>query len=102
MRTLFLFIFLCVASNAYAKNIVLTIPDDDIKIVENDVFDAEQWIRDAWNGKLSKCKSRIVKSEIDRLVKENKAVPSGGEDAIAKSYIDGPLYKSRKDKDLNK
>jgi hypothetical protein len=81
-----------------AKSIVLNIPDNDAKIVENDVVDAEQWIKDAWAGKLSNCKKRLIKSEIDRSVQSGEALPAG-EDAIVQKAFSRPDYKNRKQRD---
>lgn len=95
---IFFFIFLLIASTAQAKQIVLDIPDNDIKIVENDVFDAEKWIKDAWAGKLAKCKSRLVASEVAVSVKNGETLPAG-EDAIVQKAFSRTDYKSRSGKE---
>lgn len=100
MNILFLLILL-LASTANAKQIVLDIPDNDIKIVENDVVDAERWIKDAWAGKLEKCKQRLVKSEIETSIKNGESLP-GGEDAIAEKALSRPEFKPRKERDTAK
>jgi len=74
------------ASPLHARQVVLDIPDNDIKIVENDVIDAEQWIKDAWAGKLAKCKSRIIKVEVDRSVQANETLPAGDAAIIQKAF----------------
>lgn len=90
-----LLIILFVGSTAQAKTITLSIPDDDIKIVENDILDAEQWIKDAWAGKVNKCKERIVKQEIERSVKSGETLPAG-ERAILQKAFNRSDYKNRK------
>ena len=90
----------CLMSSAviFAKSMTLDIPDREIKIVENDVVDAEQWIRAAWAGKVNKCRERLIKTEIDLSVKEQKAIPAG-EDAIVDQHFSRPQYKNRKERD---
>ena len=100
MRYICIFsLFYALSLNAYAKTITLNIPDDEIKIVENDVVDAEQWMRDAWAGKVNNCKKRLIKSEIDLSVSKGESIPAG-EAAIVQKYFSRPDYKSRKERDL--
>jgi hypothetical protein len=87
--------FLIFFSICEAKTITLDIPDNDIKIVENDVVNAEQWIKDAWAGKLASCKKRIVQTEVDRSIKSSESIPAG-DDAIVTKVFSDPKYKSRK------
>jgi hypothetical protein len=82
-----------------AKTITLEIPDQDIKIVENDVIDAEQWIREAWAGKLNKCKERLLNQEIKRSVDVGESLPAG-DTAIIQKAFNRTDYESRKARDL--
>jgi hypothetical protein len=94
MKKLLVLVIFC-AVNVQARTITLEIPDNDIKIVENDVLDAEQWIKDAWLGKLNSCKQRIVKQEIDRSVQARESIPAG-ETAIVNKAFNRTDYKNRK------
>ncbi len=94
----FLFILL-ISSPVQAKMITLDIPDNDVKIVENDVVDGEQWLRDAWAGKVNNCKKRLIKQEIDRSVSNGETLPAG-EDAIVQKAFLRSDYKNRKQRDL--
>lgn len=96
---LFLSLFL-ITGAVHARQIVLNIPDQDIRIVENDVVDAEQWIKDAWAGKLSKCKERIIKAEIDKSLQEGTAIPVKKDEIVAKA-LSRPQYKNRKQRDAS-
>jgi len=98
MINIVFFIILSLAMTAEAKNVVLNIPDEEIAIVENDVVDAEQWLKDAWAGKVSKCKERLVKKEVDQSIKDGETLPAG-QDAIVSKHFARPDYKSRKQKD---
>ena len=93
-----LLLALLFVSPVQAKTITLNIPDNDLKVVENDVIDAEQWIRDAWNGKFNKCKDRLIKQEVDRSLQEGTAIPSTS-DAIIQKAFSRLDYKPRKDRD---
>ena len=81
-----------------AKQVTLTLDDNDVKIVENDVPDAVQWLTDAWNGKVNNCKKRMVKTEVDRSIQKSEAIPTG-DAAIIQKVLSDPNYKSRKQKD---
>jgi len=97
MRKLF-FIFFFLPSVLYAKQVAFDIPDNDIKIVENDVFDAIEWLENAWKGKVESCGDRIVKEELNLSITNNESLPAG-KDAIIEKYFNRPGYKSRKEKE---
>ena len=94
MKKFIILILFC--SPVQAKVITLDIPDTDIAIIEHDVVDAEQWIKDAVAGKLAKCKERLLKKEIETSVKNGETLPAG-EVAIIQKAFDRPEYKSRKE-----
>lgn len=100
-RNVLIILLLTSPLTSYAKTITLTIPDDDVKVVESEVLDAEQWIKDAWAGKLAKCKDRMIKKEIDRSVKANEAIPAG-ETAIIDKVIKDPKFETRKQIEASK
>lgn len=79
----------------------ITIPDDEIKIVENDVIDARQWLLDAWKNKVAKCRDRIVEAEVELSLKNNESIPAG-ETSIVDRHLLRPDYRNRKDRDAEK
>ena len=95
MNYFLILIILGMPSSAWAKRIVLEIPDEEIAIVEHDVYDAETWIKSAWEGKVSKCKERLIKQEIKTAVEKGESVPAG-QDNIIKKAFSRPEYESRK------
>lgn len=101
MKTIILLTVIFLPSMLCAKQIILNIPDNDIKIVENDVIDAEKWIKDAWAGKLSKCKERVIGKEVEISVKNREAIPAG-DTLIIEKHFARPDYKSRKEKEQSK
>lgn len=100
MKHITFIILLTCSLTCEAKQIILDIPDNDMKIVENDVLDAEQWIKDAWAGKLNKCKERLLDQEVSRSVKDGETLPAGDTAIIQKAFA-RPDYKNRKQRDLD-
>lgn len=94
-KTIFI-LFLFFAVDVHARQIILEVPDSDIKIVEHDILDAETWIREMWENKVGKCKKRLVQQEVERSVKEADSLPAG-EDAIVEKAFERKDYMSRKD-----
>lgn len=97
MKRLIILTSLLISSSltSQAKTITLDIPDEEIKIVENDVIDAEQWIIDAWRGKVDHCKSRLIQTEVDRSLKDKDSIPAG-DNLIIKKAFERPDYQDRK------
>lgn len=79
---------------AFAKTVCFDIPDNQIKMVEVDVVNAEQWIKDMWRGKVNNCKKRIIRSEIDWLRRNGQSVPASDDD-ILRDYFKSDRYKPR-------
>ena len=96
MKTLLILIMFTPMTQA--ATITLNIPDSDIKIVENDVTDAQQWIKNAWAGKLANCKKRMINAEIERSLQAKEAIPTT-QDAIVAKAMSRKDYKSRKQRD---
>lgn len=95
-----LFLSLLISPSVFAKQIILDIPDKDIKIVETDIPDAEEWVRSLWSNKLKNCSSRIIESETKRSRIEVQSIPAGDAAIIDKAFA-RPDYKSRKEQEIN-
>ncbi|HUV26993.1 MAG TPA: hypothetical protein VMW34_06470 [Anaerolineales bacterium] len=108
MRKLIFVLFL-IPSVSFCETITVThsdgrsaiIDDSEIKIVENDVIDAFEWLEGAWNGKVSSCESRIIDQEVIKSIENGEQIPILKEDIVQK-YFDRPGYKNRKDKEKEK
>lgn len=98
MKAFLLFLCCSIPSTGFCRTITLDIPDGDIKIVEHDVISAEDWIRNAWAGKLNNCKKRIAQEEIKKSVDASEALPAG-QDAIIQKFMSRPEYKNRVERD---
>ena len=40
--------------------ITINLTDEEVKYLENDLLNVEQWVQDAVKGKISKCKDRMI------------------------------------------
>ena len=40
--------------------IIITLSDNDIKALENDLLDIEEWVHGAVGGKINSCKKRLI------------------------------------------
>ena len=78
MKILFTLIFLAVSLGVYAAPVTLTIQTDteEVSTVEAIVLDAQQWLQDAWDGKVNKCLERVINEESNlnpnKLTQEEK------------------------------
>ena len=96
MKALFLAILiLALSTPAFAKTIVITVTDEEIKAVESIVVDAEEWLQKAWNGKASSCTNRVLLIETDKN-------PSKMTAEEKKNWVKDNTFKTRKEKDLEK
>lgn len=98
MRKLIIFCLAFIVSQLHAVKITLDIPADEIAVVQNDVVDAEDWIRAAWKGKVEKCSSRIVDAETKLSIERSESIPAG-QQAIVEKYLSRPGYKNRKERE---
>lgn len=89
---------LFLTTEVHARKITLDIPDQDIAIVENDVVDAEQWIKEAWTGKLNKCRDRMITAETTRSIQAGETLPNSSSAIISKAMKRSD-YKNRKQRD---
>ena len=94
-------LLVAISGSIEAKKITLEIPDIEISVVENDVVDAEQWIRDAWAGKVNRCEERMINEEIKQSVLHGESIPAG-RSAIINKALNRPTYKNRKQREQAK
>jgi len=77
-----IFLSLFLTTTAEAKRIVLDIPDEEVGIVETYVVDVEQWIKDAWKGKVNNRKEALIKEEVQHRLEKGMAIPASKEDIV--------------------
>jgi hypothetical protein len=92
----FLFVSLVLTSQVEARQIVLDIPDEEIALVETYVVDAEQWIKDAWKGKVNNRADRLFRDEIEHCINTGASLPHSKEEAIQNGM---KRLKTRKERD---
>ena len=78
----------------------IEISDIDVKCLENDLLDIEDWILKAIEGKINNCKKRLIKSGTEMLLKDlNISAIPAKEDEFIKNITSHPKYINRKEKD---
>ena len=80
--------------------IEIEINDIDLKCLNNDLLDVDQWVKDAVNGKISQCKSRMIKEWTPRLMNDPKVsmIPANEKELI-NLIIARDDYKDRKERE---
>lgn len=79
----------------------IEITETEEKVLKNDLFDIEQWIRDAIKGKINNCKKRMIREWHPRLMADPEVltIPANEEDII--NMITARLdYKNRQDREI--
>lgn len=81
------------------KSVILTFTDDEWKILEHDLLNPEQWLKDMAAGKVSNCLGRLSKSYLTTLKgKGVRNAPLDENDIAAVAFAD-PTYKNRKQRE---
>ena len=81
------------------KKIEINLTDDEIKILEHDLLDLDEWVKNAVKGKIENCKKRaaIVYREI--LKTEGASMVPANDDVAAKQLFLRSDYENRKKRD---
>jgi len=53
-------------------NITLTLTEEEVKILENDLLDIEEWIENVLRNKISRCKQRLISEWFPKLIQDPK------------------------------
>lgn len=78
---------------------IITLTDEEQKVLEHDLLDVKAWIEGAVNGKIHNCLSRAVNEF--RLKTSEKEVPSDLMEAF-NLYSSQPEYKNREQREEQK
>ena len=72
---------------------------DDL-CVDNDLLSKKEWLKDAWIGKINKCKKRFIREWQHKLMADPKVdtIPATEEDFV-NTVISRPDYRNRKQRD---
>ena len=77
-------------------NFTVTISDLDIKALEDDLLDIDEWIQGAVSGKINNCKKRMVRNWQQKLFNDPNvdSIPATA-DAMIEYVIGRDDYKNR-------
>ena len=78
--------------------ITLNLSDDDVKCLENDLLDIQDWCEKALIGKVNNCKKRMVNQGIQELRKAGQPVPADDMEVV-KAVMAQPGYMNRKQRE---
>lgn len=79
----------------------ITVPDSEVDIVQTDVISAQQWLLNAWKGKVARSRERIIRREVDKSLSEGTAIPDT-EEGIIDKYLERPDYQTREEKEATR
>ena len=81
---------------AFWVAVCIDVPQYEIDVMADIVASPQEWVQGAWDGKVSNSESVIIQKEINRAVKDKRAVDFSDEDQIIKDRFATPGYKTRK------
>ena len=78
----------------------IDISDTDIKVLQNDLLNIEDWINGAIAGKIASCKTRMIESWTPRLLADPDVdIFPANEAALINMITERPDYLNRVDRD---
>lgn len=80
--------------------ITINLSDDDLAVLQHDLVDPAEWIQQAVNSKVHKCRSRLINQELPKLIADPDVsdIPAD-ESQLVKAIRTRPDYKDRKARD---
>ena len=81
------------------KKFELTLTDEEVKILEHDLLNIQEWIAGAIAGKLNNCKKRAAISYRETLKKEGAEMVPANDSVAVQQYFLRADYKNRKQRD---
>lgn len=84
------------------KTISVTLADQQVKVLEHEILDIEQWVKDAIDGRLNYCLN-ILADEAHTVLMNDPAVTTmpAKRDALVAAYMARPDYKGRKQREAD-
>lgn len=82
------------------KNIVVTLTDEQVTVLEHELLDIDQWVKDAVAGRIDYTRN-ILAAEARDVLMSDPAVDTmpAKRDALVAEYLKRPDYKNRKQRD---
>lgn len=79
--------------------IKITISDEDVDALEHDLLDVKEWVRKAVEGKIAKCRKRLIQQGYPDLLKDPDVTSlPATEDELVRVIQSRPGYQKRKDR----
>ncbi len=83
--------------------IKITVSDTDVKILNNDISDIQEWVQNALNGKVDNCWSRMRENWVVQLMNDPEftdPIPSNKEEFV-NLVLSRPNYLNRAQREEN-
>lgn len=77
-----LFLLLLLFPLTVCADITIKTTDLDKKIMEMRVTNADQWIQQAWNNKVSNCKKWLINEYTRKCLEKNTPIPQSKEEIL--------------------
>lgn len=81
------------------KKFELTLTDEEVKILENDLLSIGEWIAGAIEGKINNCKKRAAIAYREKLKAEGAEMVPANDDVAVAHLFARPDYKNRATRD---
>jgi len=90
----------CRKEMTMALEIVVSISSTEQKLLENDLVDIKEWIIYAVRGKINRCKKRLIREWLPKLMADNSVdIIPADEELLINLIMSRPDYKSRVERD---
>ena len=83
------------------SKILTTIDQTDLKCLDNDLLDKEEWFKNAILGKINNCKKRLFRQWIPKLREKGLSIPATDAEFVD-LIISQPEYKNRQQREKEK
>jgi len=64
------------------NKVIMEISATDLKCLKNDLLDSEDWFVKALEGKINKCKKRMMREWIPKLRSKGLSIPANDEELV--------------------
>lgn len=81
-------------------NITITLSEEEVKCLENDLLDIQKWVEDSLDNKIHNCRKRILQEWLPKLIQdpEVSSIPAS-ESEILTQVMAHKNYKNRLQRD---
>jgi len=77
-------------------NITVSLTDEEVKCLENDLMDVQKWVEDLVKNKVESCKKRMVDEWVPKLLQDPEVtVISASESELVDQILAHKNYKKR-------